>query len=179
MLTDFTPGGLVTEYTVSQNSLNRIALKISTFLFCPKSCTPSSWAAEVFYHARPVWLQLATVCKFWQRLYHAWLPFLKGRQHLNQQKIITFSHCIQKLQTEFSDVINSCHGTANLKSLKSIGRIWPNVHKGSQVKLKSLKVRSFRIFSKWSYLLIVFVIKFWSVRSCLLIGLIKGHKSFF
>ena len=74
LLTDFTPGGLVTEYTVSQNSPNRIALKISTFLFTEVS--------KVFYHARPVlgrWqVQLATtVCKFWRRLYHARLPFLK------------------------------------------------------------------------------------------------------
>ena len=48
LLTDFTPGGLVTEYTVSQNSPNPIALKIFTFY---------SWAIlggkKGFYHAPP------------------------------------------------------------------------------------------------------------------------------
>ena len=61
LLTDFTPGGLVTEYTVSQNSPNPIALKISTFY---------SWAVggrqERFLSCSASltqrWVQLATVC---------------------------------------------------------------------------------------------------------------------
>ena len=110
MLTDFTPGGLVTEYTVSQNSPNRIALKISTFLFWPKVHTCAHQVFGVFYHARPVWLrvQLAAVCKFWQRLCYAWLPFLKRRQHFNRK--YKNSHFFKKA----FKVIKSCHGTANL-----------------------------------------------------------------
>ena len=48
LLTDFTPGGLVTEYTVSQNSPNPIALKISHFIL-------GQWVGgkKGFYHARP------------------------------------------------------------------------------------------------------------------------------
>ena len=50
LLTDFTLGGLVTEYTVSQSGPNRIALKIFEIL----SRKTEFWGKKSLYHGRPV-----------------------------------------------------------------------------------------------------------------------------
>ena len=158
LLTDFTPGGVVTGDTVSQNGPNLIALKIST-------CFHSVFCAHKrVFGARKVFIMvgqfgaagsISNCVQILAKALSCLATFPKKTQAF-QQKRPKCSHCIQ---IAFS--IFSCHQVIPWK--RKYQKIYQSTKMASCSQgFTCLKVNILRVFSKWSCP--VFVIVLWSVR---------------